>query len=80
MDGTPRERAPDARTGAVGTFGDAPSGDGATWREIADAVWLTAAQRAAAPPEAEEQPPPTPSEPERTPERAPERAADPAPA
>ncbi|MFJ3202745.1 FxSxx-COOH system tetratricopeptide repeat protein [Streptomyces sp. NPDC086989] len=78
MDGTPRERAPDARTGT-----DGPSGDGTTWREIADAVWLAAARRAsdAAPePTAGEQCPPTENAPEDEPgdaaERDPEQAGD----
>lgn len=77
MDGTPRERAPDARTGT-----DGPSGDGPTWREIADGVWLAAARRAAAP-AAGEQCPPTEDAPEEdpedskgAPERDPEQAGD----
>ncbi|MCJ1680091.1 FxSxx-COOH system tetratricopeptide repeat protein [Streptomyces sp. APSN-46.1] len=55
MDGTPRERAPDARAGA-----DGPSADGPTWREIADAVWLAAARAAATPPPAADEEPPVP--------------------
>nr|WSW57390.1 FxSxx-COOH system tetratricopeptide repeat protein [Streptomyces sp. NBC_00998] len=77
MDGTPRERAPDTRTGT-----DGPSGDGPTWREIADGVWLAAARRAAAP-AAGEQCPPTEDAPEEdpedskgAPERDPEQAGD----
>ncbi|MBW5485467.1 SAV_2336 N-terminal domain-related protein, partial [Streptomyces bambusae] len=54
MDGTPRERAPDAREASAGTSADAP-----TWREIADAVWLAAARSAATP-----LPPDEPEEPE----------------
>ncbi|MCB5181671.1 FxSxx-COOH system tetratricopeptide repeat protein [Streptomyces antimicrobicus] len=69
MDGTPRERAPDARTGT-----DGPSGDGPTWREVADAVWLAAARAAAAPPPDAAQRPPSEHGPdaEDTPERDPE--------
>ncbi|MER5931133.1 FxSxx-COOH system tetratricopeptide repeat protein [Streptomyces sp. NPDC002054] len=44
MDGSPRERAPDAQAGTDGYAADGP-----TWQEIADAVWLAAARAASAP-------------------------------
>ncbi|WP_330329300.1 FxSxx-COOH system tetratricopeptide repeat protein [Streptomyces sp. NBC_00536] len=63
MDGTPRERAPDAHDeGAEGT-----SADGPTWQEIADAVWLAAARAASAAP-----PPPVTREPRSPRQEAPD--------
>ncbi|WP_327301181.1 FxSxx-COOH system tetratricopeptide repeat protein [Streptomyces goshikiensis] len=65
MDGSPRERAPDARAVADGPSADrpftggpltdGPFTDGPAWQEIADAVWLAAARAAATP-----APPPDP--------------------
>lgn len=46
MDGSPRERAPAART-----LVDGPHGDDLGWRDLADAAWLAAARLAARPPD-----------------------------